>query len=74
MEKAALQQYLTQAEDFIDSARLRIERQTRLLTELRADGHNTANAECLLAGFKTTLEAMEADRDLIEDLLRSARK
>src|SRR5215813_3574750 len=45
MDRKTLQQYLTQAEDHIDAARRRIERQARLANELRAHGRDTAMAE-----------------------------
>jgi hypothetical protein len=74
MDKVTLQQYLTQAEDHIDNAHRRIERQTQLVTRLGADGHDTALAERLLKQFKETLQTLRADRDLFESLLRSALK
>ena len=74
MDKTTLQQYLAQAEDHIDGARLRIERQTRLAGQLKADGHDTAMAEQLLKQFKDTLRTLQTDRDMIADLLRLAEK
>ena len=74
MDKATLQQYLAQADDHIDGARRRIERQTRLAAQLRVDGHDTRMAEQLLQQFEDTLRTLQTDRDLIADLLRRAAK
>jgi hypothetical protein len=45
MNKATLREYLAQAEDHIDDARRRIERQTTVIEEIRTDGRDTAMAE-----------------------------
>jgi hypothetical protein len=45
MKKATLRQYLAEAEDHIDDARRRVERQTALLEELTTDGRDTAMAK-----------------------------
>lgn len=74
MDKKTLRQYLSQAEDHIDDARRRIERQTQLASQLKAHGHDTVMAEQLLKQFKDTLQTLQADRDLIEDMLRLAAK
>jgi hypothetical protein len=74
MDKATLQQHLDTAEGHIDDARRRIDRQTSLLNELKAAGRETVLAERLLVQFKRTLAALQANRDLITDLLRHARR
>jgi hypothetical protein len=70
MNKTTLLQYLSEAEDHIDDARRRIERQTSVVNQLKADSHEIARAERLLEQFRTTLQTIQAERDLIGDLLR----
>lgn len=74
MDKATLRQLLTQAEDHIDDARRRVEQQESLTRTLGNDGHDTAIAEQVLKQFKETLQTLQADRDLIEDMLRKTAK
>ena len=69
MNKTTLQQYLSEAEDHIDDVRRRIERHASLVNQMKAHSHDTPSAERLLEQFKATLQTMQAERDLIGDLL-----
>ena len=69
MERRILQQYLGQSDDLIDEATERLERQRRIVVQLREGGEDTQPAEELLAQFERSFQMLRADRELILRLL-----
>jgi hypothetical protein len=74
MARVMLKQYLSQAEDFIDPGRQRVERLTLLVQQLKADGRDPTAASTLLDQFNRSMETFIGDRDLIERLLRESER
>jgi hypothetical protein len=64
---AALESELSQAQRYIDQARVSVARQRKTIAELKADGYDTKAAESLLKTMLTTLRAFEDDRLRLED-------
>jgi septal ring factor EnvC (AmiA/AmiB activator) len=69
LDKATLEEYLAQAEDHIDDARRRIERQRTVLAQV--DNAHREQAQELLERFEWSLQSMLADRELILKMLAS---
>lgn len=61
---------LRRADLLIAQARARLERQTRLVQELRARGRETEDALQLLAAMQATVKQMERFRDFIAEEVR----
>jgi len=72
MDRATLEQFLAQAEDHLDAATRRLERQARLVAQLREGGHNTRLAEALLAQFEQSYRTFLSERDLIARSMRAS--
>ena len=62
----SLREQLTQARDHVLQVQKRIEAQTMLIDRLRADGHDTAMAEQLLATFIDLMTKLTLHRDSLE--------
>jgi hypothetical protein len=73
MDRAMIEEHLRQAEEHIALGEQHIARQREILAELQRDGHDTAQAEELLATFEETQRMHIADRDRIQDELQSLR-
>ena len=63
-------EHLNLAETHIVDAEQQITRQTMICDRLRADGHDTGEADRMLASFVDILETMRAHRDLILGVIR----
>jgi len=61
--------HLEQAEQDLADAYRRIERQRRLIADLRHGGHPADAAEKLLETMLTVMHAMEGHRDVILEML-----
>ncbi len=64
-----LRHYLAQADDQIDHATERLERQARIIERLKTAGDDAIGAEGLMACFERTLTGIRAERRAIVDLL-----
>jgi predicted outer membrane protein len=69
MDQHAELSHLKKAEEDINGARVRIERQERLVARLENDGHNADTARSLLQTMRETLSVMEEHRRLILEQL-----
>lgn len=69
-ERAALEK----ADRDISEGEARIEEQERRLARLRADGHDTKEAEAILAELRQTLEVWRGHRQTIVQVLETARR
>jgi hypothetical protein len=65
---------LDKAEQDIRDGEERIAQQSRLIAELRRDGHDTVEAEKLLWAMQQSLEAWKGHRDTIGNVLAFAKK
>jgi hypothetical protein len=63
---------LAEAERHVDQAQQRIEGQLILIERLREDGHDTTEAERLLATFLEVMETFSQHRDQIAERQRKA--
>jgi septal ring factor EnvC (AmiA/AmiB activator) len=69
LDKATLEEYLAQAEDQIDDARRRIERQRTVLAQV--NDADREQAQELLERFEWAFQTALADRELILKMLAS---
>jgi len=69
MDRQTLHRYLAQADDHIDEATERLERQSRMIERLKHAGRDPSAAEELGACFERTLESVRSERRTIIDLL-----
>jgi hypothetical protein len=69
MDRRTLRHYLAQADDQIDHATERLERQARIIEQLKSAGRDATGDEELMARFERTLEGIRAERRAIIDLL-----
>jgi hypothetical protein len=74
MDRTTLKQFLTEADDHLDLAARRIERQSLVVRRLRDGGHDASMAEELLAQFERTRQSFLVDRELIARSLATSRK
>ena len=65
LDREAEVRHLAQAETHIADAERQVTAQAMVVERLRADGHDTGEAEWLLANLKGTLETMNEHRMLI---------
>ena len=70
MDRATLEQFLAEAEDHLDAATRRLERQARIVAQLKQRGHNTRLAEALLVQFERSYQTFLSERDVIARSLR----
>ena len=73
MDRRTLHHYLAQTDDHIDQVTERLERQSRIIEQLKRTGRATAAAEELTSLFEQTLEGIRAERQRILDLLGALR-
>jgi hypothetical protein len=71
MDRRTLRHYLAQADDQIDHATERLERQARIIEQLKSAGHDSTGAEELMAHFEWTFGGIRAERRAIIDLLHA---
>ncbi len=69
MDRRTLRHYLAQADDQIDHATERLERQARIIERLKSAGRDATGDEELMARFERTLEGIRSERRAIIDLL-----
>ena len=72
MDRATLEQFLAEAEDHLDAAIGRLERQARLVAQLKEGGHDTRLAEALLVQFERSYQTFLSERDLIARSMRAS--
>ena len=71
MDRRTLRHYLAQADDQIDHATERLERQARIIERLKSAGRDATGDEELMARFERTLDGIRAERRTIIDLLEA---
>ncbi len=67
------ERHLAQADRHLAETEARLARQRALIGELKADGHDTAKAEELLATMLVTFDLMRAHRATIVDKVAAER-
>ena len=72
MDRATLEQFLADAEDHLDAATRQLERQARLVAQLKEGGLNTRLAEALLVQFEKSYQTFLRERDLIARSMRAS--
>ena len=71
IDRAIEEEHLRKAEADIAAARERIERQSELMTQMSAHGHDTTTAQELLQTMRETLAVMEQHREaILQELAR----
>ena len=65
MDSAKIREHLAEAEEKIKEAKARITDQERRIEQLTADGHDTGQAERMLANLKKMLQTMVQHRNII---------
>ena len=65
MDSAKIREHLAVAEEKIKEAKARITDQERRVEQLSADGHETGEAERMLANLKKMLQTMAQHRNII---------
>ncbi len=71
MTKEQLQAHLRKAEAHVAQGREHVEKQQRLIAQLRNDGHDTTQARKLLDAFEATQKMHVEDRDRVLQELKS---
>ena len=72
MDRATFEQFLADAEDHLDAATRRLDRQARLVAQLKEGGHNTHLTEALLVQFEKSYQTFLSERDLIARSMRAS--
>jgi hypothetical protein len=74
VDRAMIERHLAQAERHIAEGERRIERQREIIAALERDGHDTIQARAPMVNFEEVLRTHIADRDLIRNQLKNARR
>jgi hypothetical protein len=72
MDRVRIEEHLNQAEQHITLGMMHISRPQQIIAELQRDGHDTTDAEALLATLEETQRLHLSGRETILDELRSA--
>ncbi len=72
IDREMLRQHLGQSENSVTSGERLIARQRAIVTELQRDGHDTADAQMLLAAFEKSLRIQIAILDRLRAQLADA--